>query len=330
MANPKNSFLAVTHNSPFANSVFPKPAMTAEEALREGRIDWTVEKRPALAGGSSDDPGAVIRIPDHFSIVRTDTEQPLSVVGKRYHEFQNADLIPLLEALAGEGDLEYTAAGSMRNGNFVFVVMKTPFLSEPTKGDTVETFLMASTGHDGKHPIQLTAFTHRLACLNQMRRTLNGKKRQISIRHTKNLNISLEKSRFILQNGRQAFEEYDAKMKSLASQGMSVGQWNDLTHFVFPDPISKDDEEVSQRSLTYAQNRRNHLTELFEGGGQGTELCGKTFWGAHNALTEYYTHWNGRNNPENRFQNNLMSTQPTSSAMAMERVENYLLAQIAA
>ncbi len=78
-----------------------KPA-TAEEAMREAQLDFTVEKFPVLFNSRYENQKKInqnpnlIEVPDKFVTVRTDTNQPLGVVGSRYEPVQNSQAFSFL------------------------------------------------------------------------------------------------------------------------------------------------------------------------------------------------------------------------------------------
>ncbi|NVM62121.1 hypothetical protein FHW88_000397 [Mucilaginibacter sp. SG538B] len=69
-----------------------------------------------------------IAVPDFFATVRTDTEQPLGVVGKDYEVVQNVDAFSFFDSIVGGKDgILYEIAGALgKNGERIFITAKLP------------------------------------------------------------------------------------------------------------------------------------------------------------------------------------------------------------
>ena len=61
-----------------------KDRFTSEEALKQGGLDWEVEKLEIKTTSS-------IEIPSHRAVIRKDTKEVLGVVGKGYQILQNRE-----------------------------------------------------------------------------------------------------------------------------------------------------------------------------------------------------------------------------------------------
>src|SRR5262245_14265549 len=97
-----------------------KDAPTPAEALRIAGLGWNVEQsrieyvREALTVGDDGIPVKTeTRHPCETDVVnvRSDTGEPLGVVGKNYGVVQNRDLVALVVAAAGQEDVEIESAG---------------------------------------------------------------------------------------------------------------------------------------------------------------------------------------------------------------------------
>lgn len=318
--NPYNdtSLTSFGYQAPYGNAAFPK-SVGVEEAFKLANLNWEVKKQP-MYYDPKDEGMDFNKAPKVHAMVRQDTGEYLGHVGDRYKPFQNRDLIPMLEIIAGVENLKVEAAGTMKGGAFVFLVMERPKTFEPIKGDPINLKLMVSCGHNGEDAIRITSFSQRIICTNMVRLAMSTAKHSISIRHSASMNFQIARAGAILQKGEAVFREHEEMLREMSKVEMSVADWNTLVHTLHPDPEANKDGEVSQRALSIATNKRNLLTELFEGRAIGSEKAGKTLYGAYNVLSEFATHRFGRgeSGSSQRFYNNLLGDAKTSAAGFME------------
>ncbi len=110
--------------------------MKTEKALRLAHLDWNVTKVPVL---SSLD---LATVPNQFAVIRTDTNHPLGVVGRRYVPINNADAFGFFHIALGEGQGQIETAGALNEGKRVWCMAKMPDVFEPLAGDPVERYLL--------------------------------------------------------------------------------------------------------------------------------------------------------------------------------------------
>ena len=102
-----------------------RPA-TAEEAMNEARLDYTVVKRPlkAIIHGRH-----YADVPSAFATVRTDTNVVLGVVGSRYEPVQNKDCFSFFDPLIERDEAVYHTAGVLGMGEKIWLLQSFPITS---------------------------------------------------------------------------------------------------------------------------------------------------------------------------------------------------------
>src|SRR6266496_3150940 len=85
--------------------------MTAEEALREAKLDWEVVKQPIYVDGTN---GGYVTVPRQFAIVRQIDGKVLGQVGPRYVPLQNARAFDWANFLVGGDGTHFETAGSLK------------------------------------------------------------------------------------------------------------------------------------------------------------------------------------------------------------------------
>src|SRR5438046_2382619 len=171
----KTSFVAVGEVAWHGLGTYVEKAMKAEEAIKLGGLDFQVEKRPIqVAGGKT--------IPNFFANVRTDTKDVLGVVSKDYQIVQNHEAFEFFDQIVDSGEAIYHTAGVLGIGERIFVTAKLPE-DILVRGEQVENYLLLTSGHNGRSPIQAGFTSIRVVCNNTLTAALSGLQNKVTIMH---------------------------------------------------------------------------------------------------------------------------------------------------
>ena len=269
-------------------------ALTAEEAMIRGRLDWTVSKRPLT---TVDRYGDLMNVPDKYVIVRDDNDRVLDVVGNQMTPLQNTECFDFVDHMAGPGQLlTYDTVGCLRGGSRIFLIAALENLTfEPTPGDPVHPYLVLFDGKDGNMRLVTFPSYKRLSCENEVAGMLfeakqMGSKQVVAFKHTNTIHKRIDEAKRMMRSTTEQVAEYSERMRYFARKQINRAQWEDLLDKVMPLPKLQEDESPG-RGWTMTNNKRELVTQLFESG-RGTDIVGVrgTAWGAYNAFTEYTTH----------------------------------------
>lgn len=285
---------------------------SANEVMVKAGLDWSVKTEPLfLADGTS--------VPAQASIRESDNSV-LGVVGPRWTPLQNADAFSVFEPLVESGDMAWHTAGSLRDGQRVWVLCQLNLdNSEIVKGDEVAKFALLSNGHDGKLAVHFGFTPIRVVCANTeaLARECKASK-LIRVRHHRFVKENVESLRDVMSIANQEFEATCDQYRFLASRAINQEDLEKYVKIVF-NQHGKDNEEIPTRS----KNIMAKVQEYFETG-RGNNLDGVsgTYWAAYNAVTEYLNYDKGRNT-QNRLdslwfgQNGVMSQKALAQAVAL-------------
>jgi len=253
--------------------------LTSEEAIIKAGLDWEVSKVPLWACHESEEDMSPIHT--HMAIRRDTDHEVLGVVGTRYQPVQNREAFQFMDALVEAGEMKYHTAGSLRNGQRIFLLGKIGS-SEVVPNDKVDHFLFLYNTHDGSGALRCLFTQVRVVCANTARLALSaGKKEGVYLKHTANIKDRLEEARKILGIARNEFDAFDEFMKSMSSIGMNAEMVDTYLNSLIPD-----NEEAERNTRT--ENQRGELLNLFENGvGMDIKGVGGTMWGAYSATVEY-------------------------------------------
>lgn len=280
---------------------------TTSEVMRKAGLDWTVTTEPLYrANGSEVAAQASIRSSDG---------SVLGVVGPRWTPLQNADAFKVFEPLVESGDMAWHTAGSLRNGQRVWVLCQLNLEnSEIVKGDEISKFALLSNGHDGLLAVHFGFTPIRVVCANTeaLARECEASK-LIRVRHHRFVKENVEKLRDIMNVANQEFEATCDQYRFLASRAVNQDDLKKYVKIVF-NQNTKEEEDISTRS----QNILTSVEKLFEVG-KGNDLEGVkgTWWAAYNAVTEYLNYEKGRS-VQNRLDSLWFGQNAVQSRKALE------------
>jgi phage/plasmid-like protein (TIGR03299 family) len=229
------------------------------------------------------------KIPNQFAVLRSDTLEPLGVVGHRYTPLQNREAFQLLEAIMGEGNLDYETAGSLMGGRKVWILAKFPEDMFPTDFIQMERYILLATSHDGSSSIRIRFTSVNVVCNNTLTAALGESDRaEFAVRHTH----SATKEN-IVENAQNVLGVASAAFAQLASDAVRLVNVKltdeDASAFfrVLVAPGAEEEEDISTRS----KNIMEFLEWAYRNspGNKDTRVAG-TAWAALQAVTYYTTH----------------------------------------
>jgi phage/plasmid-like protein (TIGR03299 family) len=264
---------------------------TAAEALAAAKLDWTVSRKELyLMDGT--------KVPDNFAIVRDDTNTPLGVVGNVYRPLQNKEAFSFFDAVVGEKLAIYHTAGSLRGGQYVWILAKLPGTIRITKDDVVEKFLLLTNAHNGTRAARMLFTPIRVVCMNthnvalsladaDLRRAEAAGEEvtgQAWMRHTKNMGDKVAEVRKSLGIVSLQYRVYEETAKRMAATDLTVEAWKAYTQSVGLRPAKTADRDLPEAT----RKLLDEVTAMFDKG-RGNDLPGvkHTAWGAFNAVAEY-------------------------------------------
>jgi phage/plasmid-like protein (TIGR03299 family) len=273
---------------------------TSAEAIRFANLDYTIEKRALfiydnenqLANGESEIKIAEIEIPNYFATIRTDTEQPLGIVGKDYEIVQNTEAFNFFDAIVkGEG-IQYETAGALGKGERIFITAKLPGYIKVGNNDLIEKYLFLTTSHDGFGSITAAFTPIRIVCNNTLNVALRNCSNSIKIRHTQNAKERLEEAHKVMGISNKLSEELETIFNQWSRIQISEPEVKKLIQLamvpnkeVLQNIISGKEDELSacfknmtESAFEYAMTNETQQLETTKG----------SLFGAYNAVTGYF------------------------------------------
>jgi phage/plasmid-like protein (TIGR03299 family) len=281
--NGKVAFAARGEKAWHGLGQYVSEAMTSEQAIELGGLNYTVEKRPLYAPGWA---GTMVEAEGHYGNVRTDTNDILGIVKGRYRIVQNKDAFGFFDTIIDKGEAIFETAGALGKGERIFVTAKLPE-DMLVRGERVEKYIMLTNSHDGTSTI-IAGFTPiRVVCNNTLTAALKKLDNKVSISHTASAESRLKEASRVMGIASKYMDEVNTTFESMTTRKLSDLEMKYFIETVMKNSIKEDtsDKEASTRMKNLVDQvysfAISHPT-------QTTEAAYRTLWGAYNGISGYY------------------------------------------
>ena len=302
MAHLVESMFSVKEKPWHGLGVIVNQAPTTEEAIKLAGLDWQVqEKQIYRMPVENVDFASHVRVPEYKALTRSDNGKTLAVMKETYKPLQNSEAFSFFNPFIESKLASFETAGSLKEGKIVWILAtlnKAPI--DVGGGDIVNKHLLLSNSHDGTMAVRVGFTPTRVACNNTLTMAHNSEKSTLlRVKHSSKVSERMANIQGIIN-------AYDAKFEATADQykmlsKKSVNQ-KDLEKYV--SIIFETNENGTDREKIRAKRMKEQIQSLFENGaGQTLKSAKGTAWGMYNSVTEYLTHYAGKDD-ESRLERN--------------------------
>lgn len=286
-----------------------RPDATTEEMIKESGLNWMADLQPLFTTVN----GKQVAIDSHKAVVRDRDNRILGVVGSMYRPLQNFEAFKFFDPFIESGLAQYEVAGSLRDGKRVWVLAKVKGKPmEIVKNDVVNKYILLSNGHDGTLSVRAGFTGVRVVCNNTMHMAhTSAESKLIRLRHNVNVVKSLDTIREIMNLANESFDATAEQYKFLAKHTVSVKELQKYINVVLSLKLETEKEFKDSKALATVVNLFDHPRGGYIKGVSGT------WWGAYNAVTEFFTHENGKN-ADNRMSSVWFGRNAKRSAEALD------------
>jgi len=281
--NGKVSFAARGEKAWHGLGQYVSEAMTSEQAIELGGLNYTVEKRPLYAPGWE---GTMVEAEGHYGNVRTDTNDILGIVKGRYRIVQNKDAFGFFDTIIDKGEAIFETAGALGKGERIFVTAKLPE-DMLVHGEKVEKYIMLTNSHDGTSTI-IAGFTPiRVVCNNTLTAALKNIDNKVSISHTASAESRLKEASRVMGIASRYMDEVNMTFESMTTRKLS-----DLEMKYFIETVMKGSIKEENSDKEASTRMKNLVDQVYSFAithhTQTTEAAYRTLWGAYNGISGYY------------------------------------------
>lgn len=268
-------------------------APTPKKALEIANLNWEVQQ---WALSATDGDGHKIALPGKVLNVRSDIYGALGVVSDGYKPIQNAELAEFCQLLAEQGDeVKVESAGSIRNGEKVWFLLKGDSFSVGKKKDEVSPYILVSNGHDGGTALRCTPTTVRVVCSNTLHMVIPRKEngRTVKMGSASYMACHLGDIRGKVEDAKQALGLYgrslEATRQMLDQTAAKQVTREDVQRFFLEcytrdfGPIAANPKDAAEeRARSKSQDAFVKVMARFDA---ERKLAGTTAWNVFNAYT---------------------------------------------
>lgn len=261
--------------------------MTTEQLLIKNNLNFQVAKQPA---------GAIINgkfttSPKQYATYRTDVNEVLGIVGKRYNIIDNKVAFDFIDSIIDTGDIEWTNAFSKDNGAIVMLQAKLPDHLILENNDKIEKYLTFINSHNGSYSCRVMISPVRMVCQNQL--TMFSKmKNGITIRHTNSYKDKLSQAQQILGLGNTLYNTVENELNSLLEIPLPDSIDNMLDNLYFDVEELNAVKSGKHREEVISTRKLNTINSVKSWyiNGVGQQNLKDNAFKYINAISGFYTH----------------------------------------
>jgi phage/plasmid-like protein (TIGR03299 family) len=285
--------LAYAGTAPWHDLGNPLPARQPIDIwTKSAGMDWSICETPVrYMTETSGALGSIMNFDDQKVLYRSDTKEPLSVVGSRYQVVQPREVLEFYRDLTEVSGFELETAGVLKAGKKFWALARTGKQVALKGSDMVKGYLLLATSCDGTLATTATPTTIRVVCSNTLNLALNGASCAVKVPHRSSFDAQAVKRQLGI-----AVSQWDSfmyRMKTLAERKVKSHEAMNYFLRVVCETGQNTPAGHSDRTPGLSNERAlAKVQEIFDGRGRGAELAAAkgTAWGLLNAVTEFVDH----------------------------------------
>lgn len=259
--------------------------LTPRQMQKQAGLDWTVVKRPSFVTYD----GEMINTGTNALLRESDNRVLSPSVGDGWEPVQNTEAFDFFAEFCAAGDMEMHTAGSLKNGEIVWVLAKINESFDVLGEDRVDNFMLFSNPHQYGKSLNVRMTPTRVVCNNTLTMSLNGAtNNEVKLNHRREFNANLVKDQMGLAH--EKFEQYRDAARFMASKKASVSDLITFYNEVFPAANTKKKEAKEYADLSTTAKSAFDVLETQP----GAEMAMGTWWNALNSVTFITDHKLGR------------------------------------
>ena len=254
--------------------------LNIQEAITAAGLDWEVGMKPLFAAHEGEEHQAV---KDYMATYRITDNKVLGIVGSNYWPLQNKDAFQWFQPFLDSKRVTLHTAGSLYGGRRIWVLARIEDNTAAIKGgDEVRQYILLSSSHDGSLAVRVGFTPVRVVCNNTLCMAHESKaSKLLKVRHSAGIIANLDLVRETMNLAAQEFEATVQQYNTLAAKDIDA------------DGLEKYVRKVFDIEKTGGDKLLPKIIYLFENG-RGSREAGATYWGAYNAVNEYFNYFRGK------------------------------------
>jgi hypothetical protein len=237
------------------------------------KLNWDIRLEPVILNKSFDT--------GKKAIIRNDTNQLLSIVGKHYEPVTNSQLIHFTDALTKSGEFELKGFDELNDGKIVMAFLKNTNPNLKINGCSNEEYMFVGNSFDGTKRFHIGTASNLIRCSNQWSATL----KVFNKKHTSYLDINDTIAQDIIRNYKAKkgilYESFDG-MESVRVDENVITRLIKEVHVM----LANDSKAIKQKDWTSSPS----MLTLRKSIDREMKDLGNNAFGLFNGVTWYTTH----------------------------------------
>lgn len=176
----------------------------------------------------------------------------------------------------------FETAGSLRNGEDVFMTLKLPKGIKVGGVDDVDLYLAGLNSHTGRRKLQVITTPVRVVCANTERAALGNTKSSYTCRHTPGISGRMEEAKAALRLTFDWAEVFKAEAETMINTKMPTDTFGELIKAVWPEKWTGPVTEWRKPQ----HEQWDSLQGLFKSADTQENIRG-TVWAGYQSVVEY-------------------------------------------
>ena len=252
-----------------------------EDALNTAGLNYKIAQDPVYRK-MLDGTFRVVMNGNRVLNYRTDTQEDIEVVSKRYHPFQNSQAFAFLEGMLSSGALQIETAGQFDYGS-IWIEARTP-KNITVLGDQFLPYALIKNSHDGTSGVKVCFTFTRVVCRNTLAMAVNGAPRVWQAKHLGTIEDRMEEASHMLEVYGRYTEEYPAMAEKLNAVNLSEDDIVRVVQKMFP--LKKD---AGMKAINHVAKQAKEILSIYMHTPDLKQFDG-TAWGFLNAVGDWATH----------------------------------------
>lgn len=251
--------------------------------LTAAGMDWSIKESTVQYLAVNNEGVSSKPYPDGKVLYRSDTLEPLSVVGNRYHIVQPREVLEFYRDLVATAGFELETAGVLKGGRKLWALARTGQETLLKGGDRVKAYLLLATSCDGTLATTAQFTSIRVVCNNTLQMAVGERSGAVKVPHSTKFDPVLVKEALGI-----GLSSWDVFMRNITATSRRKVSAEEVQRY-FGEVLGELPEEDGALP---ASRVRQQLVALYEGAGMGAGLAAAqgTAWGLLNAVTEFVDH----------------------------------------
>lgn len=266
-----------------------------EQWVVQAGMDWEIQESPVrFIAGQREYLGEIKPFANHKVLYRSDTHDPLSVVGNRYKVVQPREILEFYRDLTEKSGFELETAGVLKGGRKLWALASTGQSTTLKGEDTTKAYVLLATACDGTMATTAQFTSVRVVCNNTLAVALDNRTGAVKVSHRSVFDAeSVKQSLGITVS---SWDEFMYRMKHLSNRPVKDSEARRFLLRVMADP----DKTTSISKSTERNMAR--VQALYDGQGLGAELASSknTAYGLLGAVTQFVDHERSARSRDNR------------------------------